>query len=487
MGIAALLLMLVCSLAAVAFEQNADRPRVHQHLTARQPDAGCSCDGSQLCTHLPLVIIETGGQVIPGEPTSQSDRFDHTIYTTAADGSNTITVDVSVIDQTDSNNHPSDTPAFQTKSTFRIRGNSSRRFDKKPYLLDFIGEDGENRDIAVMGMDAHHEWILNGPYLDKTMVRNYMWYNIAGELMDYAPNVRFCELILDGEYQGLYLMVESITDGQDCRLDLSIDAQNKRITGYLLRLDRPTETDLDDVRNIYSLLERTGQLKQDVSIRYPGRANLTEEMAGRIERDFAEFEKALYSYDYDDHEYGYWEWIDVDSFVDYYLINELSANVDAGNYSTYLYKSLGEKYKLCVWDFNNACDNYQEMETSPYEFLLYDRPIYFMLFKDEAFVEKVIARYQQLRQSFLSEEYLMNYIDQTIAYLGDAVDRNFAVWGYTFQDQTMLTPADRNISSFDSAVEQLKDFLRQRGSWIDRNIDTLRQYSHPSRNKAYEY
>lgn len=479
--------MVLLLLAASALEERDVTYRVHQHLTARGLDAGCDCDGSELCTHLPLVLIDTGGQVIPGEPTAERDMFDHAVYTTAADGSSVIQVTVSVVDNQDANNHPSDTPEMTTLSQFRIRGNSSRYFDKKPYLLNFIEESGANRDLSVMGMDAHHEWVLHGHYLDKSLIRNYMWYNIAGEIMDYAPNVRFCELIVDGEYQGLYLMVESVTDGDDCRLNLSINAQNTKVSGYLLRFDRPTEAELTDVRNINSYLERSGQIQQDVSIRYPGRNNLTPELADQIEKDFAEFERALYSYDYNDEEYGYEAWIDVDSFIDYYIINELSGNVDAGNYSTYIYKTLGGKYRLCVWDFNNACDNYQESETSPYGFLLYDRPLYFMLFKDPDFVEQVIARYEQLRQTYLSEEYLLNYIDETIAYLGDAVARNFEVWGYTFQDETLLIPAERNIGSFEEAVDEMKEFLAQRGDWMDRNIDTLQQYSHPSRNRAYEY
>lgn len=89
-------------------------------------------------------------------------------------------------------------------------------FDKKGYLLRTTKDDGiTNRDVEMLGMDAHHEWALHGPYLDKTLIRNYMWYNIAGEIMDYAPNARFCEVIINGEYQGLYLMVETITSGEE--------------------------------------------------------------------------------------------------------------------------------------------------------------------------------------------------------------------------------------------------------------------------------
>ena len=98
-------------------------------------------------------------------------------------------------------------------------------------------------------MDAHYEWALYGPYLDKTLIRNYMWYNIAGEMMDYAPNVRFCEVILNGEYQGLYVMTETITNGVDCRVNVSEPVDNTTATGYVLRLDRGSENEMKNLDN----------------------------------------------------------------------------------------------------------------------------------------------------------------------------------------------------------------------------------------------
>ena len=112
-----------------------------------------------------------------------------------------------------------------------------RTFEKRSYRLNFVDEEGLDNPVAVMGMDAHSDWALYGPSLDKSLIRNYMWYNISGEIMAWAPNVRYCELILNGEYEGLYLMVETITNGNDCRLDLSDQAYGTSVTGYLLRSD----------------------------------------------------------------------------------------------------------------------------------------------------------------------------------------------------------------------------------------------------------
>lgn len=479
-----IIVVAVVALPAESMEQASDR--VHQHLTWRQ-DTRCSCGGTELCSHLPLVIIDTEGQEIPGALTEEKDMFGQTVYTTAADGNTVIRSEVSVIDNGDRNNHPGDEPDFTTACELRIRGNSSRTFAKVPYSLKLIDENGESNNIAVMGMGAHHEWILNGPVLDKTMIRNYMWYNISGEIMEYAPNVRFCELLVNGEYKGIYLMAESITDGENCRLHLSVDARDSEATGYLLRVDRPAETDLETTRDIYTYLERSIQILQDVAIRYPGKGKLTEEIAEEIELDYSAFEKSLYSYDYDTENYGYWNWIDVDNFVDYFLINEYTRNSDAGMFSTYIYREVGGKFKLCVWDFNNACDNYQEEETEPAEFSMTESIWFFMLLKDEGFVDRILERYEELRQTYLSDEYLMNYIDETLEYLGPALERNNQRWEAEITGWNGLEPAERNVHSHEEAVTQMKEWLLDRGEWLDAHIDILRQYAHPSRNKVYNH
>lgn len=486
-GTLAAVLMLLTVLLTSAWSDEGPANRVHQHLTARQPDTGCDCDGSELCTHLPLVLIDTGGQEIPGKVTGQTDDFGETINTLAADGRDVIDVSFVVVDNQTRNNHPSDEATLTTTAQIRVRGHSSRLFEKSPYQLDFVDENGEAAPAAVMGMPAHSEWVLYGPYLDKSLVRNYMWYNIAGEVMEWAPNVRYCELILNGEYRGLYLMVETITDGEDCRLNLSTTEQNVKTTGYLLRGDRTTQEDLGGQRDIYTYLERMLTLRTDILIKYPGRSSLTQELRQEIELDYAAFEKALYSYDYDTDDYGYWNYIDVDNFVDYFLINEFSLNVDAGRYSTYIYKDLSGKFKLAVWDFNNACDNFPTDPLTPDQINMVSHTWYFMLCKSEGFVERLLDRYDELRASVLNETYLLNYIDETLAYLGPAVERNNQRWNDAMTQWEPLTPVERNLHSHEEAVDQLKEWLYERGIWLDENIHTIRQNCHPSRTKVYDH
>lgn len=487
LGISMAVLVLFCALAATVLDRDDGAERIHQHLTARGPDAGCDCDESELCTHLPLVIIDTNGQEIPGAATGETDAYGETINTIAEDGRDVVNVELSIIDNQDRNNHPSDEAALRTISEIRIRGHASRLFEKAPYRLNFVDEDGEDNPVSVMGMDAHSDWVLYGPYMDKSLVRNYLWYNLSGEIMEWAPNVRYCELILNGEYEGLYLMVETITDGNDCRLNLSDTAYGTSVTGYLLRGDRTVEEDLDGIRDVYSYLERMLSLRSDISIRYPKRTALTEELREQIELDFAAFEKSLYSYDHDTDDYGYWNYIDEDSFIDYFLINEFSLNMDAGRYSTYIYKDLSGKYKLAVWDFNNACDNFPTDPVPPDQLEMVSHTWYFMLCKSERFVERLLERYWELRETVFSDAYLMNYIDETLDYLGPAIERNNERWAQAMTEYEPLLPAERNLHSHEEAVAQLKDWLYERGEWLDENIHTIWQYCHESRNKTYNH
>lgn len=493
-GLAAMCLVIAAAVAAAALDQDNPTKRYHQHLSARQPDAGCGCDGTQLCTHLPLLVIDTGGQEIPGEPTTEDGLtvseggdvdYEYTHTTLAPDGSKTIPCQIKVMEGDDQNHHPTDEPTMELYAQIRIRGNTSRLFDKKGYLLNITDESGlKNEEVSMAGMAPHHEWALHGPYLDKSLMRNYMWYNVAGEIMDYAPNVRFCEVIINGEYQGLYVMAETITNGEDARLEMSMPENDIAAVSYVVRLDRGSS---NPIRNINTFGVYSMRNRQMMDIVYPGATNLTQERIDYITQDFSAFEKSLYSFDYDTEPYAWWEQADMDSFVDYFLISEFTCNYDVGARSTYVYKDLRGKYKMCIWDMNSCCDNFHFSQTDPQGFLLQHITWYFMLTKDEHFTNRVIERYRELRETYLSEEYLDNYMDQVVEYLGPAIDRNFEVWGYSFANYTPLRPVERNPKNYEAAVQQMRDFIHERGEWMDENIEILLQYCHESKVKKFNH
>lgn len=432
----------------------------------------CSNKESEFCTHLPIVTIDTNKQKIPGE---------------ARDGS-MITTKIKIIDNKKGGNRLGDKSKVKTLANIRYRGNSSMKFDKKGYLLKFINKDGSENPEKVIGMDKHDEWALHGPFLDKTLLRNYLWYHISGEIMDSAPDSRFCELFVDGEYKGVYVMVESPSRGDKGRMQIKKIRKDKDYTGYIVRLDKGTDNPLQNLNTFSIYTMNTGidpGLKLEII--YPGKNRLNETLQEYIRRDMSKFEKALYSYDYDSKRYGYEQYIDVDSFVNYLIINEFTQNYDAGNMSTYLYKDYNGKLRMYVWDFNSANDFYKYgINIEEFEFQW--NAWFTMLMRDEKFTERVIERYRYLRRHYLSDKYLCNYIDDIVDYLGLAIDRNYEVWGYTFEkEEDILIPESRNPRNYEEAIKQLKKHIVERGKFMDENIETLKQFSSESKVKKFNH
>ncbi len=467
-------------LAALLLSRHIDpeKQRYQQHLSynTQVEDTSLSIDEDTFSSHLPVVSIETGGVVIPGRP----EQGQH-----VKDIENSfIQADMRIYDRKGELNKLSSQPVLESKINIRVRGNSSRTFDKVGYLFKFTDDAGMERKLEVMGMEKDSTWVLHGPYLDKTLMRNYMWYNLAGQIMEWAPDVRYCEVFLDHEYQGLYVMAEQISMGEG-RIEMTKYDGKSNISSYIVCADRESVNDVQYLDNFTSYALR---INGKLEVKYPGASRITPELTEYISRDFSRFEKALYSFDYDTARYGYQNYIDVDSFVDYFIINEVTQNTDAGLYSTYFYKDVSGKLKMCVWDFNNCCDNYIEDQTPMAGFFMQNRPWYFMLCKDEAFMEKVITRYHQLRKGILSEEAVESYIAGVQSYLGPAIERNFEKWGYSFlPEKDLLYEDERKIGSYEAAVEQYETRLVRRMRWMDEHIEDLRSYSHESINKKFNH
>lgn len=467
-------------IASIDFIDN--HKRVHQHL-AEEKKQGCNKQGEEFCTHLPIVNIETNNQDITISNYGSEEVVDNR--------SNIIVGEFQIIDNKNENNHKDGTPQISSKVTIKYRGYSSLYFDKKSYKIKLVNSDlSSNKNCNVMGMGYHDEWVLNGPFLDKTLIRNYMCMNISGEIMKNAPDIRFCELFVDGEYKGVYVAMENIDYGMD-RVNITQYNEGDEFSSYIIRADR----DVDQENKIENFSKYSLRIPANTAIEiiYPPKKELYPELIEYISEDFSRFEKTLYSFDYNDKNLGYRKYINVDSFVDYFIINEFFKNYDAGRFSTFFYKDIRGKINIGpVWDFNNACDNYMEVAYDEKGFNMVNGTWYFMLTKDEKFINSVISRYKQLRKTYLSDEYLINYIDETVDYLGDAVKRNYDVWGYSFEQESLnvsnrLEPVDRNVKSYEESIVQLKTFIRDRGAWLDENIEILKQYCHESRTKKFNH
>ena len=511
------LALLVCALGFSAAGSQTPVVRYHQHLEQpgeEQLGPCASCDGTALCTHLPVLRIDTGGQKIPGAAILDG-TYQITGYETGDHGEAQILTSVETVEGEGVYHHGNDAATLSARAYLRYRGDTSRAFSKHSYLIKLVESDDplQNRDLPLLGMEADNEWALHGPFLDKTLLRNYMWMNLSAEVMGSAPDVRFCELLVDGEYQGVYVLMETNTRG-DGRVRLTEYTPGDPVCSYLVRIG----TNTNPLKTVEPFSFYTARLEAGscVEVLYPTALEQTEAVHDYVTADLSGIERLLFSADRDEWE----DVIDRASFVDYYILQEFLAVNDAFTKSTYLYRDVrGKLHAGPVWDYNNVLDNFfRPIEAEG--FLLSRRGYFAPLMTDPDFVEAVIRRYRELRQGVLSEEYLNTYINETAAWLGGAVDRNYSVWGYTFDTengrlsqaeyrQPALNDVARviadhgygteatsrwlmdevrrlNPADHEQSMEWMRDYMNRRGRWLDRHIETLRQHCASSKTSSHQ-
>ena len=484
-------------LLSVFFQDLGDRTGVLRYQQHREqpsedelePCAVCGGAG-ELCTHLPIIRIETGGQTIPGRPIPKTSKdlagsvaYDEW-FQLGEHGEREVIVQFSTKDQKPAWNHTDSPSANAGEALLRFRGNSSRWFLKGSYSLKLIenGSPEQRQRQALLGMTPGSEWILHGPCLDRTLLRNYLCYTVAGQVMGYAPNCRFCELVIDGEYQGIYLLVEAVAKG-DGRIELTEPDGNTPVTSWIVRIDRDYKANVP----LNSFGYYTFRLDNaQASLLYPGKNTVTPEKIKYVAADFSSIERQLYSAEFLQNSDQYAQFLDTRAFAQYYILNEFFGNVDAGRYSTYYYKDLRGKMTPVVWDFNNACDNYISYAYADDGFFVIRMSPFDRLMCSADFVEEVIRQYRALRKGCLSDAGISGIIDGARDYLGGAIDRNNARWSSLYDmtqynTDNFLYPASRNYQNYEESVEQLKTWLLERGQWMDGHIESLRQYCHPSR------
>lgn len=443
-------------------------------------------------THLPLVVIDLQGNRIPN------------VYAFSLDGTKRVyskeglvnpdpwtSMNIKIIDNENGQNHITDEAVIDNNGRIKLRGMTSRGFDKKQYGIKFM--DGEEElELSVLGMEADEDWVLSNSLLDMSGIRNYMVMNIGRNIFSYNSEVRFCEVVFkDGDtytYQGLYLLEESIKKAEG-RVNIEDYDESAATLSYIVCRDRYDETSLT-----LSTLASDNQLCYGYfGVKYPKEELLTETAIDRIESELSQIEYCLYDEDYDTF-LDYDKYIDVDSFVDYFVINEFFMNYDAGNNSTYYYKDRNGKIAVGpLWDYDNSIDNYS-LQASNYETIPFaSQPWFEKLVGDPEFQKKVVKRYKELRQSILSEEYINTFIDETMEYLGNARERDYIRWKETYDKKHKLdivensdgVEIDRNAENVEGEVQRIKDVLSIHGEWLDTNFeDELAKYASAEVNYA---
>ena len=377
-----------------------------------------------------------------------------------------VTGNIKVIDGGTGDNNLSTPVSFNSQIRIKMKGHSSIGYDKKQYKIKTVLAGGEENDADILGMGKGSEWVLNGSMADKSMIRNYLAYRIASEIggNNMAPDSRFCEVLMEKNgvytYQGVYLFMETISRGDD-RLKLDKYKPKNVYSSYIVRRDRKTSSDvmLDTYGRLSGKVEGTNkQFDNWIGLKYPSQAKLTDATKEYIEKDFSKMEKVVYSDDYSIFR-TYDQFIDTQSFADYFLINEFFGNYDAGKHSTYMYKNSGEKLKIGpVWDYDQAMNNNPTVEMDLEDLAFHTRDIYTQICNDKKFMKQLKSRFAYLRQYHLSEEHLFDVIDETTAYLKSAQVREWYRWADDYLDPTDDNSGNYHLASYEKDGVTLSRF-----------------------------
>lgn len=422
-------------------------------------------------TNLPIVVLSIDGELpeyksfVSGNETVEEDVNPYTTGT------------MSVISQGKKENHLTDSPVFTSQIQIKKRGHTSYSYDKSQYLIKTMNEDGIDCYADILGMGEGDSWILNGSMADKSMIRNYLAYRIASEIDGnrMAPDSQFCEVLLekDGayEYGGVYLLMETVSRGRS-RVNIDKYKEKNVYSSYIVRRDRFTNFDimLDTYGRINGLSE------QWIGLKYPAATKVTEQTADYIAKDFSKTEKILYSEDeavfkiYD-------KYINIDSYVDYFLINEYFGNYDAGEHSTYMYKNSGDLLNIGpVWDFDQAMNNYFMEEMNAKTLAFQTKPVFDRLTNDKRFISDLKDRYSKLQNDVLSEEHVYAVIDEATAYLRSARSREWYRWAADYEDGSF-----QNIHNY-----YLQDYIKG-GVVISRFNDNYEQEIYNIKNYLHHH
>ena len=390
-------------------------------------------------TNLPIVIMSLDTEL----PDYKTFRDSREVLTEGVDAYTT--GNLSVIDTGKGYNTLKDAHIYDSIIRIKRKGHSSYSYDKKQYKIKALNPDGTSNKTDILGMGEGSEWIINGSMADKSMIRNYLPYRIASEIdgNNMAPDSRYCEVMMEENgklyYQGVYLLMETITQGDD-RVNIDKYDPKNAYSSYIVRRDRKTSFDI--MLNTYGreagIVQGRESQETDnwIGLKYPSASKVTPETIDYITKDFSKVEQVLYT---DDESLFriYDRYIDMRSFADYFLINEYFGNYDAGEHSTYMHKNSGDVlYMGPVWDYDQALNNSQVEELNPKVLAFQTQTFFKELSDDKRFVKYLKTRYSNLMSNQLSERHVFDVIDETVDYLKSAQVREWYRWAEDYYDNS---------------------------------------------------
>lgn len=410
-------------------------------------------------SNLPIVIINTHGVEIPDEPKIIADMV---IIYNEGGGRN-------YADQT--NYH------YEGKIGIEIRGHSSQQFPKKQFGFETWNETGDDDvKVSLLGMPKESDWILSANYTDKTMMRNVLSYQLSRDMGNYASRGKYCEVIINNEYKGVFVLQEKIKRDKD-RVNVEKlkpeDITEPNITGgYIFAVDKLDGGEITWRSNI----ER-GTIFQFV---YPKkRKDLTTEQQSYLQNYVNAFEAALNGPNFRDPVDGYRKYADELTFMDFFISNELAKNIDGFRLSSYFYKKRGGKIMAGpIWDFDIAWGNanyYAGSNPNGFQYLnnLGNDPNkvpfwWAKLMSDPVWKGGLISRYGHLRNEILSQNRINFIIDSLANQVQEGQQRNFTRWNIIGK---YVWPNPTYPNSYAEEVTNLKNWITKRLQFLDSELD----------------
>jgi hypothetical protein len=417
---------------------------------------------------LPIVIINTGGQIISNDPK--------------------ITASMGIINNgVGKRNNINDIPKeYNNKIGIELRGQSSQMFPMKSYDIELRDAAGSELEVPLLGMPPESDWVLYAPYTDKTLMRNFLAYTLAREMGRWASRCRYVELVVDNDYKGIYLLEEKIKRNT-ARVNISkllpTDNSGDELTGgYIFSLDKQPNGWFSS----YPVPASINFNKRQFSYVYPKLADITQPQKDYIKSAVDQFESVLAGPDFQNPSTGTRKYADLNSFIDYFIINELSRNVDGYRLSTYLHKgknSIDGRIKAGpAWDYDLAFRNANYCNGSDIYGWAYKYnyvcpgdgagliPFWWeRLMQDTSFIGSLRCRWKELRKTTLSENNIQKIIDSVVSLTTEARGRHFTRWDimgkYVWPNANPIPP------NYAEEINTLKSWLTQRAAWIDGSLD----------------
>lgn len=349
------------------------------------------------------------------------------------------------------------------KAGVRGRGNSSWKLEKKPYKIKFDSK------TSLFGLTKAKKWVLVANHVDRTLLRNMVAFAMAKKLdhILFTPNANAVDVFVNGEYQGVYMLCEQI-EVKKGRIEAEEDS-NELDTDYLLEIG-------GGGRSKFST-----DLCRSVEVLSPDEDVVMLDQVQYLEEYFKQVDEAVKNRN------GYENYIDVPSLIDWFLLNELTYNVD-GTFrrSDFLLKKKGGKvYMAAPWDFDYALGNFS-LDSENYEEWIcngnaitdnykdkYIKENWLQyLLKDPDFQKQVKARWKEVGQSL--RDTALSTIDEQTARIGNSAEENFTRYDNMFG--TRLQYEKRviaDLKDYNENIQYLKDFIEKRYEWMDKTIQEM--------------